>query len=124
MSTLLEEERRALLARMHASREVYRSRFPSHTHPEPNHPHAPNAPPLSHEHAFPRSHTFRFIGRHPYATALAAGALLAAIPGGTVTKALKGSAVFAAGIIGSQARTLMARELLPSIIHLMRSRKR
>jgi hypothetical protein len=61
MSTPLEEERRALLARMHASREVYRSRFPSH--PELNHPHAPTAPPLSHEHAFPRSHTFRFIGR-------------------------------------------------------------
>jgi hypothetical protein len=124
MSTPLEEERRALLARMHASREVYRSRFPSQTPPEPNPPHATAAPPLTHEHPFPRSHTFRFIGRHPYATALAASALVAAIPGGAVTKALKGSAVFAAGIIGSQAKTLMAREVLPSIIHLMRSRKR
>lgn len=62
MSTSLEEERRALLARMHASREVYRSRFPSQTHPEPNPPHA-TAPTLSHEHPFPRSHTFRFMGR-------------------------------------------------------------
>jgi hypothetical protein len=63
MSTSLEEERRALLARMQASREVYRSRFPSQTHPEPNPPHAIAAPTLSHEHPFPRSHTFRFIGR-------------------------------------------------------------
>lgn len=123
MSTSLEEERRALLARMHASREVYRSRFPEML-PESKHPHAPAAPALPHEHAFPRSHTFRFIERHPYATALAASALVAAIPGGAVTKALKGSVVFAAGIIGSQAKMLMAREVLPSIIHLMRSRKR
>jgi hypothetical protein len=123
MSTPLEEERRALLARMHASREVYRSRFPSQTHPEPDPPHA-TASTLSHEHPFPRSHTFRFIGRHPYATALAASALIGAIPGGAVKKALKGSAVFAAGIIGSQAKTLMARELLPSIVQLVRSRKR
>jgi len=62
MSTSLEEERRALLARMHASREVYRSRFPE-TLPESKYPHAPAAPALPHEHAFPRSHTFKLIRR-------------------------------------------------------------
>jgi hypothetical protein len=122
MSTPLEEERRALLARMQASREVYRSRFPSKTHTEIQDPHVP--PPLTREPAFPRSHTFRFIGQHPYAAAVVASALIAAIPGGAVKKAVKGGAVFAAGIIGSQARTLLVRELLPSIIHLTCSSRR
>ncbi len=126
MNTPLEEERRALLERMRASRKDYRSRFPdeaspqAHYKPQHQHLHAPSPPSA---HAFPRSHTFRFITRHPYVAALAASALIAAIPGGAVKKAVKGSAVFAAGMIGSQARTLMARELLPSMIHLIRSRK-
>jgi hypothetical protein len=123
MSAPLEEERRALLKRMHASRKVYRSRFPSETHPEPEHAQVRPDPSPPSTHAFPRSHTFRFMQRHPYAAALTAGALVAAIPGGVVKKAVKGSAVFAAGMIGSQARTLMVRELLPSIIRLMRSKK-
>jgi hypothetical protein len=63
MSKPLEEERRALLARMHTSREAYRSRFPSETHPEPKQPNAPTPPSLPNEHAFPRSHTFRFVRR-------------------------------------------------------------
>lgn len=121
MSTPLEEERRALLARMQASREICRSRFPPQTPPEQFHD--PAASPLHSEQPFPRSHTFRFMQRHPYAAALAAGVLIAAIPGGAVKKAAKGSAVFAAGMIGSQARTLMLRELLPSMIRLMHSRK-
>ena len=124
MSTPLEEERRALLERMRASRANYRSRFPdepgSQAQPQRQHLHAPSPP---NEHAFPRSHTFRLITRHPYVTALAASALIAAIPGGAVKKAVKGGAVLTAGMIGSQARILMARELLPSMIHLIRSRK-
>jgi hypothetical protein len=126
MSTPLEEERRALLERMRASRENYRSRFPdepsSQAHYKPHHQHLHDPSPPN-DHAFPRSHTFRLITRHPYVTALAASALIAAIPGGAVKKAVKGSAVFAAGMIGSQARILMARELLPSMIRLIRSRK-
>jgi hypothetical protein len=63
MSAPLEEEKRALLERMHASRKVYRSRFPSETHPEPEHNQVPPdpAPPITA--AFPRSHTFRFVQR-------------------------------------------------------------
>jgi hypothetical protein len=61
MSTPLEEERRALLARMQASRKDYRSRFPSHH--EPQQPHLSSASTLSTEQAFPRSHTFRFVQR-------------------------------------------------------------
>jgi hypothetical protein len=123
MSTPLEEERRALLARMQASRKDYRSRFPADMHHEPQQPHLSSASTPPAEQAFPRSHTFRFVQRHPYVAALAAGALIAAIPGGAVKKAVKGSVVFAAGMIGSQARTLIARELLPWMVHLMRSRK-
>ncbi|HVW64830.1 MAG TPA: hypothetical protein VHB01_07425, partial [Nitrosospira sp.] len=110
-----------LLARMQASREAYRSRFPSQAQPEQ--PLDPDTS-LHHDQPFPRSHTFRFVVRHPYAAALAAGVLIAAIPGGTVKKAVKGSAVFAAGMIGGQARALMVRELLPSMIRLMHPRKR
>lgn len=61
MSTPLEEERRALLARMQASREVCRSRFPPQTPPEQFHD--PAASPLHSEQPFPRSHTFRFMQR-------------------------------------------------------------
>jgi hypothetical protein len=66
MSTPLEEERRALLERMRASRENYRSRFPdepgsqAHYKPQHQHLHAPSPP---NDHAFPRSHTFRFVRR-------------------------------------------------------------
>jgi hypothetical protein len=64
MSTPLEEEKRALLERMRASRKNYRSRFPSETHHDPQHSHAsPTASSLHSEHPFPRSHTFRFIRR-------------------------------------------------------------
>lgn len=120
MSTSLEEEKRALLERMRASREDCRSRFPPEPDPGAHHP---QVQPLAHPHAFPRSHTFRFIQRHPYGAALVAGALIAAIPAGSVKKAVKGGAVLTAGMVGSQARILMMRELLPSMIHLMRSRK-
>jgi len=63
MSAPLEEERRALLERMHASRKVYRSRFPSETHPEPEHAQVRPDPSPPSTHAFPRSHTFRFVQR-------------------------------------------------------------
>ncbi|MBN9123134.1 MAG: hypothetical protein J0I60_00150, partial [Nitrosospira sp.] len=61
MSMPLEEEKRALLARMQASRELYRSRFPPRTQPEQSHD--PAASPLHSEQLFPRSHTFRFVQR-------------------------------------------------------------
>ena len=51
MSASLEEEKRALLERMHASRSAYRSRF---MHADENH-HPNDAQ------AFPRSYTFKFL---------------------------------------------------------------
>lgn len=64
MNTPLEEEKRALLERMRASRQDYRSRFPSETNHEPHHMHASPASSLpNNNHAFPRSHTFRFVRR-------------------------------------------------------------
>jgi hypothetical protein len=63
MSTPLEEERRALLARMQASRKDYRSRFPADMHHEPQQPHLSSASTPPAEQAFPRSHTFRFVQR-------------------------------------------------------------
>ena len=51
MSASLEEEKKALLERMHASRTNYRSSF---IHADENQrDHDP--------HVFPRSHTFRFL---------------------------------------------------------------
>ena len=47
MSTSLEEERRALLERMRASREDCRSRFPAEPDPGAHHP---QAQPLAHPH--------------------------------------------------------------------------
>jgi hypothetical protein len=60
MSDALEDEKKALLERMHASRKAYRSRF---VHPEDEHP-------VKDVQAFPRSHTFKFLTRHPYSAAL------------------------------------------------------
>jgi hypothetical protein len=60
MSDPLEDEKKALLERMHATRKAYRSRFV----PADEDRHAKDAQ------AFPRSHTFRFLTRHPYSAAL------------------------------------------------------
>jgi len=60
MSDALEDEKKALLERMHASRKAYRSRFAP----------AEEEYPVKDAQAFPRSHTFRFLTRHPYSAAL------------------------------------------------------
>jgi len=60
MSEALEDEKKALLERMRASRNAYRSRF---VHADEDH-HAKDTQ------AFPRSHTFRFLTRHPYSAAI------------------------------------------------------
>jgi len=60
MSDALEDEKKALLERMHASRKAYRSRFTP----------AEEEYPVKDAQAFPRSHTFRFLTRHPYSAAL------------------------------------------------------
>jgi len=60
MSDSLEEEKKMLLERMHASRSAYRSRFIHATEDSP--------PPEAH--AFPRSYTFKFLTQHPYSAAL------------------------------------------------------
>ncbi|MDN5751839.1 MAG: hypothetical protein L0H15_00975 [Nitrosospira sp.] len=61
MNTSLEEEKRALLERMHASRRNFRSRFVDEDNHNYGHP--------GDAHAFPRSHTFKFLTRHPYSSA-------------------------------------------------------
>ena len=87
MSNSLEDERKAILERMSASRENYWHMF-AH---EDSHEHANEAL------AFPRSHTFKFLIRHPYSATLAALAAVAVLPRGSVRKAVKGSAAIAAG---------------------------
>ncbi len=113
MNDSLEEERKAILERMDSSRRNYREMF---SHPDERE-HSAGA------HAFPRSHTFKFLTRHPYYATLAALALAAAMPRGSLKKAVKGSAAVTAGILSSQTKTSLIRRILPPVIHLMRSRK-
>jgi hypothetical protein len=116
MSNSLEDERRAILERMSASRESYRNMF-AH---EDKHEHERADEALS----FPRSHTFKFITRHPYYTSLAALAAVGMLPKGSVKKAVKGSAAVTAGILSSRTKTSLITRVLPSMIRVMRSGKR
>ena len=116
MSNSLEDERRAILERMSASRESYRNMF-AH---EDKHEHERADEALS----FPRSHTFKFITRHPYYTSLAALVAVAMLPKGSVKKAVKGSAAVTAGILSSRTKTSLITRALPSMIRMMRSGKR
>jgi hypothetical protein len=109
----LEEEKKALLERMHASRRAYRARFV----------HEEEAPPPE-EPAFPRSRTFRFLTRHPCTTALGVLAALAVVPRRSLGRAVKGGAALAAGALGRETKTLMVRHLLPAAAHWVRSNKR
>lgn len=111
MSASLEDEKKALLDRMHASRDTYRSKFS----------HADKSIPSGTLHAYPRSHTFKFLTRHPYAAAVGLMAVLAIMPRGSLRRVAKGGAGVTAGLLGSQARTLMIRQVLPSMVHLLRS---
>lgn len=65
MSDALEDEKRALLERMRASRSAYRSRF---IHADEDH-HVDTR-------SFPRSHTFKFLTRHPYSAVLSLPAIV------------------------------------------------
>lgn len=113
MSTPLEDEQKALLERMNASRRNYRSMF-VHEHENEK---------VHDTHAFPRSHTFKFITRHPYYVSGALAAL-SLVSRGRLSRAVKGSVALTAGILGSSARTLMMRQVLPSVISSLRSRNR
>jgi hypothetical protein len=112
MSDDLEEEKKALLKRMQASRRAYRARFA----------HEEELPPE--EDAFPRSHTFRFLTRHPCTTALGVLAALAVVPRRSLGRAVKGGAALAARALGRETKTLMVRHLLPAAAHWVRSNKR
>lgn len=114
MSNSLEEERKAILERMSASRRNYRLMF-AH---EDSHEQA------NHTHTFPRSHTFKLLTRHPYYVSLAALAAVAIMPRGSLKKAVKGSAAVTAGILSSETKTSMMRRVLPPMIRLLRSNKR
>ena len=116
MSTPLEDERKALLERMRASRRYYRLVFI----PEDEHP----AGDSDHTQAFPRSHTFKFLTRHPYSTSLGLLVALSMMPRGRLNRAVKGGLAVTAGILGSGARALMVRQVLPSVIRSFGSRKR
>ena len=114
MSRELEEERNALLERMHASRHSYRSEL-VHVE-EPEHTTAVGA--------FPRSRTFKFIARHPYYASLGLLAALSVIPRKPLGRAVKGGIALTAGMLGNRAKDMMVRQLLPSAVHWLRSRNR
>jgi hypothetical protein len=116
MSTPLEDERKALLERMRASRRYYRSVFIPADEP----------PALDSDRtqAFPRSHTFKFLTQHPYSTSLGLLVALSIMPHGRLNRAVKGGLALTAGILGSGARAMMMRQVLPSIIRSFGSRKR
>ncbi|HEX8874669.1 MAG TPA: hypothetical protein VF780_08575 [Nitrosospira sp.] len=114
MSSALEDERKAILERMSASRENYRLMF---THDD-------NRRQANDTHAFPRSHTFKFLTRHPYYAALAALTVVAVMPRGSLKKTVKGGAAVTAGVLGNRMKTIMMRNVLPTAVYLLRSNKR
>lgn len=114
MNNSLEDERKALLEQMSASRRTYRSKFMPADEQEQE----------DETYAFPRSHTFKFITRHPYYASAGLLAVLSMIPRGPLNKALKGGVALTVGILGSSARTLMMRQVLPSMMRSFRSRNR
>ena len=113
MRSELEQERNALLERMHTSRNIYRS--------ELAHPEEPGRTVTFD--AFPRSRTFKFISRHPYSASLGLLAALAVLPRGPLSRAVKGGVALAGGMLTSSAKTLMMRQVLPSIVRSFRSRR-
>ena len=113
MSNSLENEKNALLARMDVSRSAYRSRYVRAEKYQ--------ADDLG---TFPRSRTFRFITRHPYYASIGVAAALGLIPRKPLGKVLRGSMALTAGILGSSARTLMMRQVLPSVLSSLGSRRR
>jgi hypothetical protein len=112
MSSDLEQDRNALLERMHASRNNYRSEL-VHTE-EPGRTAAADA--------FPRSRTFKFITRHPYSTSLGLLAALAVLPRKPLGRAVKAGVALAAGVVGNSAKTIVMRQVLPSVVRSLRSR--
>ena len=78
----LEDERNALLERMHASRTTYRSEL-SHVEEQMDAPAAD---------IFPRSETFRFVKRHPYYASLGLIAALSIMPRMRLRRAVKSGA--------------------------------
>lgn len=117
MKSSLEEERMAILERMDATRKNYRRMFNVEDENEKEHRHGSVAD------TFPRSHTFKFITRHPYLTSLAVLGLIAAMPHGSLKKAAKGGAAITAGILRSQLKSSLINRALPSVLHLMRSHR-
>jgi hypothetical protein len=115
MRISLEEERKAILERMDTSRRTYRQMFGHEREPEHEHPSEPGT--------FPRSHTFKFITHHPYVTSLAALALIAALPRGALKKAAKGGAAVTAGVLRKSVKASVINHVLPSVFHLIRSRR-
>ncbi len=117
MSASLEDEKRALLERMHASRTNLRARL-VHEDEDALAGDADDVP------AFPRSHTFKFLTRHPYSSsALGLLATVAVLPRGSLSKAVKGGTTVAVAVLGRRTRALIERQLLPSMMHLLRSHK-
>lgn len=114
MSTSLEYEKKALLERMHATRSEYRSRYG----------HEDEQTQVRGDDVFPRSQTFRFIARHPYSISLGLLAVLAAMPSRSLSKAVKSGIALSSGMLGSSARTLVMREVLPVVIRSLNSRWR
>jgi hypothetical protein len=114
MSGALEDERNALLERMHASRTTYRSEL-SHVEEQVE---------AAAADVFPRSETFRFVKRHPYYASLGLFAALSIMPRMPLRRAVKSGAVLAAGMLGSSAKTLVMRQVLPSMVRSLRSRSR
>jgi hypothetical protein len=110
----LEDERNALLERMHASRTTYRSEF-SHAEEQVDAPAAD---------VFPRSETFKFVKRHPYYASLGLIAALSIMPRMPLRRAVKSGVALGAGMLASSAKTLVMRQLLPSMVRTLRSRSR
>ena len=114
MSTSLEYEKKALLERMNATRREYRSRYG----------HEDERTQATGDDVFPRSRTFRFIARHPYSISLGLLAELSAVPSRSLSKAVKSGIALSSGMLGSSARTLVMREVLPAVIRSLTSRHR
>lgn len=115
----LEEEKRALLARMQSSRAEYH-RLLTHSDARPTAP--PDRSPTTPE-GFPRSMTMRWIIDHPYALVFAAVAVVALGRSRLARTAFDRVAMLAQAAMRVQARAQIAVRMISMVTSFIRQRR-
>lgn len=120
----LQEEKRALLARMQASRTDYRRLLTETDEPdrqdermqEPDMPHPPEA-------AFPRSRTVQWIMAHPWLCLFGVVAIVAARPDRMLSSVVQRGARMSATAVRFQSQVLVAMKIFGMVKDFLSQRR-